>query len=202
MFGCYEMMEDHGVVALAQSGDKAALEFMVDKFTPLIWKHARQFKSAGHDMDDLVQEGFLSLVRAIKGYEHRVGGIFYSYAHQVIRNRFLHLKRSHQRRKGGDIPVEMGDFFNQAKFAYVEVMDWEKDKRPDIIREAFAREEFFTELEQSCLKLYLDGHNYTEMAKKLGTSNKAVDNALARCRQKLKRMCKKCGYLFESDSQD
>ena len=42
-----------------------------------------------------------------------------------------------------------------------------------------------SELEMKVLRLYLHGNSYTEIAKRLSTSTKSVDNALQRIRKKL-----------------
>ena len=42
-------------------------------------------------------------------------------------------------------------------------------------------------MEKKVLQLYLEGNNYTSIAHMLGKSDKSIDNALSRIRQKLKR---------------
>ena len=42
-------------------------------------------------------------------------------------------------------------------------------------------------MEKKVLQLYLEGNNYTSIARMLGKSDKSIDNALSRIRQKLKR---------------
>ena len=42
-------------------------------------------------------------------------------------------------------------------------------------------------MEKKVLQLYLEGNNYTTIAHMLGKSDKSIDNALSRIRQKLKR---------------
>lgn len=44
-----------------------------------------------------------------------------------------------------------------------------------------------SERERSILKLFLSGLSYGEIAQKLGSSSKSVDNALQRVRRKLKK---------------
>lgn len=42
-------------------------------------------------------------------------------------------------------------------------------------------------MEKKVLQLYLEGNNYTSIARMLGKSDKSIDNALSRIRQKLKK---------------
>ena len=48
-------------------------------------------------------------------------------------------------------------------------------------------EQELTALEQQVLRLYLAGDSYTEIASRLSSHSKAVDNALQRVRRKLRR---------------
>ena len=47
--------------------------------------------------------------------------------------------------------------------------------------------EQLSNMEKKVLQLYLEGNNYTSIARMLGKSDKSIDNALSRIRQKLKR---------------
>ena len=55
------------------------------------------------------------------------------------------------------------------------------------LRERFAR--FLSPLELDVLLLYLGGCSYEEIAERLDSTSKAVDNALQRVRRKLKQNC-------------
>jgi len=43
-----------------------------------------------------------------------------------------------------------------------------------------------TELEKLCLRYYLDGYSYLDIAKLVGEEKKAIDNALQRVRRKFR----------------
>lgn len=197
MFERYEMLEDDEILKRYGAEDKEVLEFLVHRYSPLIWKQARQYP--GFEWEDLYQEGAMALIRAIQKFEPSLGAVFYSYAQIAIRNGILYAVRHHLKNHSGAIPTAPENF-NQSKFSYVPVMDVDSEGESgrDVIREAFAKEEFLTAIEKECLKLYLAGYNYNQIASKVGITRKKVDNSLFNCRQKLKRLCKKRGYKLQN----
>ena len=56
------------LVAAAQSGDRTAWEVLVVQFTPRIRWRARRFFLRGLDRDDVVQEGFIGFVNAVRTF--------------------------------------------------------------------------------------------------------------------------------------
>ena len=74
-----------------------------------------------------------------------------------------------------------------------EAFEFQEDPVQAVIEdeEAAARRQrivaLLTSFEQQVLTLYLKAFSYGEMAKRLGVTNKAVDNALQRIRRKLRR---------------
>ena len=50
--------------------------------------------------------------------------------------------------------------------------------------------EFLSKLEKEVLELYLEGNDYTEIAKMLGKTDKSIDNALQRIKAKIQKNMK------------
>ena len=87
--------------ALAQKGDEGAREFLVEKNMGFIVQTAdivyRSSSLEGSDLnidvDDLVQEGGIGLLKAISTYDQRIGVKFLTYAAPFIRNAMTDLVR-------------------------------------------------------------------------------------------------------------
>lgn len=87
--------------ALAQKGDEAARELLVEKNMGFIVQTAdliyRSSSLEGSDLnidvDDLVQEGSIGLLKAISTYDQRIGVKFLTYAAPFIRNAMTDLVR-------------------------------------------------------------------------------------------------------------
>ncbi len=88
------------LIALAQKGDRAAEEELLQDNAGLIWSIARRYFGRGADPDDLYQLGSLGLIKAIRNFDLQYGTRFSTYAVPKISGeirRFL--------RDDGDIKV-------------------------------------------------------------------------------------------------
>ncbi len=53
---------------------------LVERHTPLVWSIVRRFTGRGVEIDDLFQLGVIGLLKAIEGYDERLGHAFSTYA--------------------------------------------------------------------------------------------------------------------------
>ena len=65
----FEPMTDEEIVALAQAGDGAALEFLLNKYKNFVRTKARSYFLIGADHEDIVQEGMIGLYKAIRDFK-------------------------------------------------------------------------------------------------------------------------------------
>jgi RNA polymerase sigma factor (sigma-70 family) len=88
-------MEQHDIeacVTQAKKGDKEALTKILAQYKSFIFKYAYQHNIRNHDTNDLVQIGYLALLKAIKNY--KVGSnTFCGYAIKSIKNNLLYTSR-------------------------------------------------------------------------------------------------------------
>lgn len=73
----------------AASGDRIAEETLVMRYNRLVRICARPYFLAGGDSEDLIQEGMVGLLNAIREYVPQKGTAFRTYAEICIRNRIL-----------------------------------------------------------------------------------------------------------------
>ncbi len=78
------------IVVRAKDGDEKAIQFLIDKFRPLILKVARQHRVPNYEFEDVVQYGYLTLIKAIKMYKAG-NNSFDEYAIKAIRNNIMDL---------------------------------------------------------------------------------------------------------------
>ena len=67
-------------LGLAQQGDKAAAERLIEENSGLIWSVARRFFGRGTEPDDLYQLGCVGFLKAIDGFDMSFGTQFSTYA--------------------------------------------------------------------------------------------------------------------------
>lgn len=72
--------ETKKLIALAQNGDNAAKDRLVQHNLRLVMKITHRFKSAGYEMDDLFQIGTIGLIKAIKDFDLSRNIMFSTYA--------------------------------------------------------------------------------------------------------------------------
>src|SRR3979411_233734 len=72
---------ERDLVAAAEAGDTAACAQLVEAFMPAIAGVARLYRNvAGVERDELLQEGVVGLLRAVRRYDPGRGAPFWSYA--------------------------------------------------------------------------------------------------------------------------
>ena len=64
----FKRINDYEILYLINEGNELALNFMFDKYEPLIKKLARGFYKSIEMTEDLIQEGRIILLSCIKGY--------------------------------------------------------------------------------------------------------------------------------------
>lgn len=174
------MTTDDELLASAQSDDGAYSE-LISRYLPSIRRIAAIYEKSPADRDDLVSEGILGLMSAVKTYSPDKGASFSTYAGVCANNRMLNALKKAQRIQGREGSFEE---INASSGSSPEKIVIDREA----LREVFSEvESNLTELEREVFTLYLQGVSYDETAKVLGIDKKSVDNALARVRRKLRR---------------
>ena len=172
-------MTTEELVKKAKEGDRAAEEEIIKSVAPMIWTLARGLaKGAPHNAEDLAQTGLFAVSAAIKSYDEGKGAKFSTYAHMCAKRRMLdEVKKESRRITALNIEdilgTREGDGFDAAVDALI-------DK--DTIEEIAAGLSGF-ELEVMSLRA-VENLSYAEIAERLNSNLKAVDNAVARARKK------------------
>ena len=74
------MSRNEELIRLAQSGDSAATETLVQENSALVWAVARRFLGRGAEADDLYQLGCVGFLKAVEGFDLSYGTQFSTYA--------------------------------------------------------------------------------------------------------------------------
>lgn len=173
-------------VLLAQKGDESAMAFLVTEMMQLVRIQSLQFSNTKLESDDLFQEGMLGIISAIHSYKLGNGANFKTYASVCVKNRMISAIRKFESTKAvhnGEC-VSISDNQLVADELSLEERLIINEQCEKLIKNI---NEKLSVTERNVLKLFLSGLCYDEIAKKLGSSPKSVDNALQRVRQKLKK---------------
>ena len=177
----YKRLSDEEL-ALSAKTDKAAVTELIARYICSIEYLANKYCPAA--ADDLMQEGFMGLLKAVKTYDPQKNVKFVTYAAVCIKNKMLSAVKKNS--MIADIPEEE----LEERFFY----DSEEIPENIIIQNERMSEIYdkisstLSEQEWQVFQLFLTGMSYNQMALNLGVSVKAVDNAMQRVRRKLKSL--------------
>lgn len=182
---------DETLLQAARGGDRGAEETLILRYTRLTRACARPLFLAGGDSEDLVQEGLMGLLDAIREFDGSQGATFATFARVCVQNRLRSAVRSAAREKhmalNAAIPWEEQETSEGGRGKDPEnpedVVIAREDWREEVAR--LGRE--LSPFEREVLGQYLDGFSYQEIALATGKPPKAVDNAVQRIRRKLAR---------------
>ena len=181
--------EDNRLTALAKNGDDRAMSELVSAYLPLIQYRASRYYGSGLEQDDLVQEGFIGLLSAVRAYDSNRESNFYAFANLCIHRKILNAVQAALSPRNHPLKNYMP--LDDEALAQLADRDGHGPEEALIASESgrLLWERINTLLsatEKEALGLYLSGHSYKEVAVLLGSSSKAVDNALQRVRRKLR----------------
>lgn len=185
----FEEISDETLQKMAAAGDREAEEALILRYSRTVRSCARPLFLAGGDSEDLIQEGFLGLLDAVREFKPDRDAGFATFARVCIRNRLRSAVRSATRAKhrplNSSLSWESG------------AVEQATSSPPDPEELLIAREEDheglerlkegLSPLERTVLDHYLDGLSYEDIARITNRSTKSVDNAVQRIRRKLTR---------------
>lgn len=180
---------DNEILSLAKEGDNEAVNLIIKKYRSAVEAVAVKYLNTSLDKDDLIQEGMIGLLAAIKSYDNSKGAKFSTYCFTCISNSIQTALRKLNRKK--DIPdkdvVPLEEEFVGNSSAYISAEDSFLAQESVSLLTNLLRNNL-SKFENSVLRLHMVGCSYSEIGERLGKSPKAIDNALQRIRKKLKEV--------------
>lgn len=179
---------DERLCHLAGQGSRDAEQELVVRYMRFVRACARPFFLVGGDGEDVIQEGMIGLIFAVREFDGTREGSFRSFAGKCIRNRILSAVKSASRKKHTPlseyVPLE-----SQSNFLYPPNTQQSPEEvvlGQESFLELFSSlQGLLSPLEQQVLGYYLEGMSYQEISGELNIPSKSVDNAVQRIRRKL-----------------
>ena len=185
----FESLTDEELLVKCGQGNPEAEETLIRRYGRIIRSLARPFFLTGGDGEDLIQEGMLGLLNAIRRYDPKEETTFKSFAVLCIRRRLI----SAIRKAAGTKNVSLDDCLSLESSLFDENQSRNDNLRgPEelLIDREEAQKRYqnllllLSAYEQSVLRCFLRGMSYREIAEITKHSEKAVDNAVQRIRRK------------------
>ena len=185
---------DETLAQRAKNGDDEALADLIERYTPLGCMRARAYARGVMDVDDVYQEGMIALLKAVRNYREDTAGSFRTFAAVCVNNKMLSAVTAHMRDQNAPMRSYLSLSGREIPEDLLAAVSPETDPEKLVIasEESAARnrriENLLSPFERQVLRLYLSSYSYEEMSRQLGSSTKAVDNALQRVRRKLRNV--------------
>ncbi len=189
----YKELTDNQLIALHLQGDDEAFPEIMERYKELVKSISRSYFLVGGDNDDILQEGFLGLLKAVNTFDGERGASFKTFVYRCVSSSIQNaVKKSRSR---GNMPlndsVELSD---ELKL----VSPFNPEEMLIVGEEGRVFEEganaVLSELEFKILKYFLAGMTYEEIGKMTGKSAKSADNALQRIKKKLMKKISEGGF--------
>lgn len=184
--GGWNPSDDAALSVKANQGDRAAEETLVLRYNWLVRSCARPLFLLGADHEDLLQEGMVGLIKAIRDFDSSRNDSFSAFARLCIRRRMLDAIRT----ASGDRHAILNGSLSLDDESQPEVLSEQSNPESLLIGQEIFEERLrrchFTSLEEQVLPLYLQGQTRWEMSDETGLPVKTIDNAIQRIRKKLR----------------
>jgi RNA polymerase sporulation-specific sigma factor len=185
----YEKLSDEELIKLYQGGNQSILNFICEKYKPLVLKTSKKYFLVGGENEDLIQEGMIGLFGAIGDYDTTSEVTFFHFAQMCIDRQMIKAIESSNRKKHSPLNAyvslydEDGEELDEPGFAADDPAEIiiEAEENLDLIDRL---KQALSPMEKKVFELYMQDLDYKEIAKELGKSEKSIDNTLTRIKNK------------------
>ena len=192
----YDDISDEDMIKLIRNDDKNALNYLIDKYKNVVIMKTNRFFVVGAEKDDMIQEGFWGLYKAIQSFDPEKQNSFKTFANLCIERQLITVIKTKKKKK--NIPLNSSFSLNIAAYddnedmSVLEVLDAKTVEDPletIIKKEHFANienriDQNLSSFERNVLNKYIQGQSYVSIANSLDIQVKSVDNAIQRIRKK------------------
>lgn len=187
----YTQYTDEELLQMQQQGESMIMDYLIEKYKPMVRQKARVLYLVGGDQDDLIQEGMIGLFKAVRDYRPEKEASFKTFAQLCVDRQIYHAIQNSNRQKhqplnyyvsinGEEWEAETKKMFQQSPENIVIA-----NEAASILQDKILKE--LSKMEHQVLTMYMDGDNYLEIAEKMGKTPKSIDNALQRIRTKVRQ---------------
>lgn len=192
----YKDMSDEDLIILIKSGNKCALEFLIEKYRELVNMKVSKFFMIGAEKEDIVQEGLIGLFKAIQNYNPDKQNSFKTFANLCVERQLITAIKSSNRQKhmplNSYLSLNTTAYENDEDSNLIEIFNSHQIEDPldTITKKEYyesvehAIDKSLSDFEKRVLNRYIQGESYTQIAEKLDTPVKSIDNAIQRIRKK------------------
>ncbi len=191
-------ISDEELINQIRDNNPQALNEIIERYKSLIELCVSNYFINGAEKDDLMQEGRIGLFKAIMNYDSSRDSSFKTFANLCIKRQLINTVKNSNRQKHMPLNNYVSlngtndENSNDDTFSNIETV---LNKSVEDPLDTITKKEYMNEIndtldknlsnfEKDVLDLLLQGYKYDEIAKKLDSNSKAIDNAIQRIRKK------------------
>ena len=198
----YDRMTDEQLLCDYKNGNQEIMDYLMVKYKSMVRKKARAMYLLGGENEDLIQEGMIGLIKAVRDFDVTQKTSFSSLAELCVSRQMYSAIEASNRQKHLPLNSYVSLYEDSEQVGegrslpLIDTIESSKENDPEVLyfgkeyTEAFAEQlkELLSPLENHVLYLHLMGTDYRTIAELLGKSPKSVDNALQRIKTKAQKI--------------
>ncbi|MBR1802401.1 MAG: RNA polymerase sporulation sigma factor SigH [Clostridia bacterium] len=196
----YQNIKDEDLIKMIRSSNKSALEHLINRYKNLVNMKVSKYYMVGAEREDIVQEGLIGLFKAIKDYQFEKENSFRTFANVCIERQLITAIKTSNRQKhmplNSYLSLNMNAYDNEEENSNdADLMEIFNSNLVEDPLDTITKKEYYqtvenaidkslSNFEKQVLSHYMQGESYVQIAEKLDTPVKSVDNAIQRIRKK------------------
>ncbi|MCI9015824.1 MAG: RNA polymerase sporulation sigma factor SigH [Clostridia bacterium] len=189
-------MKDEDLLNLIHSGDKHALNFLLERYKELVNMKVSKYFIVGAEKEDIIQEGMIGLYKAVKDFKQDKNNSFKTFANLCIERQLITAIKTSNRQKhmplNSYLSLNTSAYNEEDSDSILEVFNSNTAEDP---LDTITKKEYYkyvednidknlSTFEKQVLQKYIQGESYNSIAQKLDAPVKSIDNAIQRIRKK------------------
>lgn len=186
---------DERIINEAQLGSFEAITQIFEEYENFVFLKAKNYFLMGADKEDLIQEGMIGLLKAIRGYDKEKLASFKTFASICIKRQLITAIKSANSQKNMALNTAVGmtsDNDENKELVYTKGLESYVSYSPEelyLTKEQLSGLKDYLEgnlstFETTVFNMMVSGETYKDIAVKLDKKVKSVDNAIQRIKRK------------------
>lgn len=207
----YNQMSDENLLQeVTKNQNNVALDCLIERYKDIVSIKANKFFMIGSEKEDMLQEGYIGLYKAVRSFDQQKQNSFKTFAGLCIERQMITAVKNSNRQKhiplNSSLSLNAGAYEENDETQVMDILDTRKTGEDPL--DIITKKEYFTviekaiddslsDFERKVLTHYKNGESYAEIATKLDSKVKSVDTAIQRIRKKALKIKQK----IEGDSE-
>lgn len=188
----YQTYTDEQLIERLCAGETEIEDYLMEKYKTIVRAKARAMYLIGGDTDDLIQEGMIGLVKAVRNYKKEKQASFRTYANLCIEGQMYKAIQA----SNGKKHQPLNSYISLSEESSEEILmnQWEDSPESILVDQEKVEskmediKKILSPFENHVLELHLKGYTYIQIADMMDKTPKSIDNAIQRIRTKVRNM--------------